>query len=210
VQLGNIYDRWQARGGITRYDGTRAASALRAGASGYPALYGRFQGSTRPAAMTPPADTLALNPYSRPAASARPGEVPRGAQLLSEVRQTPGGGRDLYASPDGSVYRRKDDGWYRRQAGGGWSYFAPTQGTIDRGQVASARGAQAAGAGGAIRPAAAGVQGRGSRVPDSGRQVRAQEVANLERQYYARSLGQMRSQNARPARNFNRPVGRRR
>ena len=207
----NVYDRWQARNGITHYDrgaGARATAAQRTGASGYPAIYGRFQGNTRPAPMTPPGDTLALNPYSRPQTSARPGEIPHGAQLLTNVRQAPGGGRDLYASPDGNVYRRKDDGWYRRQPGGNWSYFAPTQGTIGR-------GAQSAGAGGAVRPvaarspASAGVQGRGSRVPDSGHQARAQEVANLERQYYARSLGQMRAQNARPARNFGRPGGRR-
>ena len=218
----NIYDRWQGRNGITHYDraaGARANAAPWTGVSGYPALYGRFKGSTRPAPMAPPPNTLALNPYSRPQTSVSPGEIPRGAQLLNTVRQAPGGGRDLYASPDGSVYRRKDDGWYRRQAGGGWNYFAPTQGSIERDRLASARGAQSSGAGAVYRPtagrdsASARTQARGSRVPDTGAEARAAEVANLERQYYARSLGQMRAQNWRPSRNVARPAqpaGRRR
>jgi hypothetical protein len=117
------------------------------------------------------------------------------------------------------VYRRQNDGWYRRQAGGGWSYFAPTQGKIERDRLASARGAQPGGAGGVYRPtpgggaAAARMQGRDGRVPDTGFEARAHEVAALEREYYARSLGQMRAQNWRPKGNFNRPVrggGRRR
>jgi hypothetical protein len=218
----NVYDRWQGRNGITHYDRSERTSANPgpwSPVSGYPALYGRFQGSTRPAAMTPPPNTLALNPYSRPQAVTRPGEVPRGAQLLTTVRQTSGGGRDLYASPDGNIYRRQADAWYRRQPGGGWSYFAPTQGKIERDRMASARGGQAAGAGGVYRPTAGGaaaaarMQARGSRVPDTGFEARQQEVAALERQYYARSLGQMRAQNSRPSRNFARPArpaGRRR
>ena len=123
--------------------------------------------------------------------------------MLTTVRQAPGGGRDLYASPDGNVYRRKDDGWYRRQAGGGWSFFAPTQGAIERDRLASARGAQPPAAGPSIGPPpdASGVRanagawrsGAGHRF-----QARAQEVAALERQYYARSLAQMRAQNWRP------------
>jgi len=216
----NVYDRWQGRNGITHYD--RPARAAGGGGpwapvSGYPALYGRFQGSTRPAAMTPPPNTLALNPYSRPQTATRPGEIPRGAQLLTNVRQAPGRGRDLYASPDGNIYRRRDDGWYRRQAGGGWSFFAPTQGQIQRDRLASARGGQPGGA--VYRPtpgpgaASARLQARGGRVPDTGFEARAHEVAALERQYYARSLGQMRAQNWQPSRNFARParpVGRRR
>jgi hypothetical protein len=169
--------------------------------------------------LIPPANALALNPYSRPPSSLQPGQVPHGAQLLTAVRQTPGGGRDLYASPDGNVYRRKADGWYRRQAGGGWSFYAPAQGPLERDRLASARGGQPGGAGAVYRPtpgegrAAAGMAARGGRVPDSGFQARAQEVAALERQYYARSLAQMRAQNWRPSGNFARPVrpgGRRR
>lgn len=169
--------------------------------------------------MPLPANTMALNPYARPSAPARAGEMPRGAQLLSGIRQAPGGGRDLYASPDGNVYRRRDDGWYRRQPDGRWDFFAPTQGQIARSQLAGARGGEAAGAGGVYRPVAGqdGAPGRvpprGGRVPDTGFEARAQEIAALERQYYARSLGRMRAQNWRPAGGFGRPArpaGRRR
>jgi hypothetical protein len=215
----NVYDRWQGRHGVTHHDrgaGAPAASSPWAPVSSHPAQYGRFQGSKRPAAMTPPPNTLALNPYSRPQTAARSGEIPRGAQLLTNVRQSSGGGRDLYASPDGNVYRRQADAWYRRQPGGGWSYFAPTQGKIERDRASAAGGAQA---GGVYRPAAGGgaggarAQAARNRVPDAGFQARAQEVAALERQYYARSLGQMRAQNSRPSRNVARPArsgGRRR
>jgi len=54
---------------------------------------------------------------------------------------------------------------------------------------------------------------RGDGVPNLGAQRSAQEIAALERQYYARSLGQMRTQYSRPSRNVARPVrpaGRRR
>ena len=129
--------------------------------------------------MRPPADTVALNPYTRPKSSVRPGEVPQGAQRLSAVRQAPGGGRDLYASPDGSVYRRKNDGWYRRQSGGGWDFYAPLQGAEAGKQSAGARSAQKAGPAGAT-PGRGTIAGR-ARVPDSGVQARAQEVAALER-----------------------------
>src|SRR5213075_1844966 len=108
-----------------------------------------------------------------------------------------------------------NDGWYRRQAGGNWNFYAPTQGQVQRGQIGLATGAQPAGAGGGYRIATgpnapARTQGRGDRVPNAGAEVRAQEVAALERQHYARALGQMRAQNYRPAGNFSRSVGRRR
>src|SRR5262249_31176307 len=202
----NIYDRWQGRNGVIHHNrptGAVAPSKL-AGFSGYPALYGRFKGSSRVAALAPPPNTLALNPYSRPASSVRPGETPRGAQLLSTVRHSPGGGRDLYASPDGDIYRRKDDGWYRRESGGGWKFFATTQGQMQGDRLAAARGAQPSGAGAVARPGGADVGRRdtrsGARVPNVGSEARAQQVAALEREYYARSLAQMRAQNFRPAR----------
>ena len=211
----NIYDRWQSRPGVTPHDraGIAADRAQRPSFSGFPALYGRFRGSARPAALAPPAHTLALNPHSRPATAPRSREIPRGAQLLSSVRKSPGAGRDLYASPDGNVYLRKPDGWYRRQAGGNWSYFAPTQGQIGQGQIATARnGKQASNPGvNRISPGAGNPSAR-QRVPDAGTRADAQQLAELERQYYARSLAQMRTQNVRPA-NVARPVrggGRRR
>src|SRR5262249_13870480 len=156
----------------------------------FPATYGRYQGTTRPEPMKPPPSTLALNPYSRPQAPTRAGDVPHGAQLLSAVRQSPGGGRDLYASADGNIYQRRNNGWYRRQADGNWSFYAPTQGQTQRGQKGSATVAQRGGVSGAYRaapganvPAARAQAGR-DRIPNAGREVQAREVAALERQYY--------------------------
>lgn len=157
-----------------------------------------------------PANAVALNPYSRPTTPARPGEVPRGAQLLTDVRQSPSGGRDLYASPDGQVYQRRPEGWYRRQPTGGWQLYAPTQGALQRppggmtAQASSARGSGATAAG-VYRPQAA-ARGGGdrstalaNRLPNSGLEARPADVAALERQYYARSLAQTRAQNWRGA-----------
>ncbi|MCI0745501.1 MAG: hypothetical protein L0Y58_08860 [Verrucomicrobia subdivision 3 bacterium] len=207
--LENIYERWQGRNGVTHHDRSdrTASRAAQAGISfsGHPALYGRFKGSKHPAELPLPANTLAVNPYARPRTTVRPGEMPRGAQLLTTIRQSPGGGRDLYASPDGNVYLRKSGGWYRREASGGWSFFAPTQGTVE-GHRAALGGVQSGPGGDVYRPMAArgagagNLQDRGDRVPDMGDRVRAQEVADLEREYYARSLAQMRAQKSRPAR----------
>jgi hypothetical protein len=205
----NAYDRWQGRHGVTQHDRPAApAAAARSavGFTGYPAIYGRYRGAAKPAPLSPPANTVALNPYSRPQSPVRQGEIPRGAQLLATVRQSAGGGRDLYASPDGGVYLRKSDGWYRRESGGQWKFAAPAQGQIERNPVAGARGAAPAGAGNAYRVAAGGgVAARAGRLPDTGFEPRAQEIAALEREYYARSLGQFRAENwgghrARPAR----------
>ncbi len=149
--------------------------------------------------------------------------MPRGAQLLSSVRQAPGGGRDLYASPDGGVYQRRNDGWYRRQPEGRWAFYAPTQGTVDHQQLASGQGMQTpsglaanrSGSGRAVSGTARAAAPSGlaaHRPPNSGVQPRAQQVSDLERQYYARALGQMKAQNWRAA-NVSRPVragGRRR
>lgn len=203
--IDNVYDRWQS-GIVTPHD--RVAGAANHAAqwrdySGYPALYGRFSGTTRPMAMTPPVDTIALNPYTRPQTGNRIGDVPRGAQLLTSVRQSPGGGRDLYASPDGNIYQRRSDGWYRNQGGGKWSFYAPAQGTLNRGQVQGASGGQVAGAAdvyrlNAARNMGAGTQRRDNQAPNVGARDRAQNVAALDRQYYARNLGQARAQNSRP------------
>jgi len=217
--LENIYDRWQGRPGVAPHDRTEAPSAARAATApfrGYPAVYGRFRGATRPEPLAPPPNTVALNPYSRPASALRQGEVPHGAQLLSAVRQSPGAGRDLYASPDGGVYLRKSDGWYRRETGGRWQLVAPTQGTVERNQLAAGRGT--GGGPGAsvyrVAPGAgAGLQGRAGRVPGAGFEARAFDVAALERDYYARSLAQYRAQNWRASGNVRRSVrggGRRR
>jgi hypothetical protein len=209
----NVYDRWRTGNSVTPHDRPARAGASRTPStsySGFPALYGRFKGNAGGAAASPPANTLALNPYSRPSNVSRPGQTPSGAQLLSAVRQAPGGGRDLYASPDGSVYMRKNNGWYRREAGAGasdrWNFVAPAQGSKAAERAASARAGQSPGAGAAQRarsaPNAANAPGvRGdrldNRVPDVGSRVRDQDIAALEREYYARSLSQMRQQNWR-------------
>ncbi len=206
--IDNIYDRWQGRNGVTHHDQSVPAARAQASAAftGHPAMYGRFKGAGRAAELTPPANTLALNAYTRPQTPVRTGEIPRGAQLLTSVRQSSGGGRDLYASPDGNVYQRRSDGWYRRETTGGWNFYAPTKGTMERDQTALGGGAQRLGGGDVNRPAPArggapgNFPGRGDRVPDAGYQARAQEVANLEREYYARSLAQVRAQNSRAAR----------
>lgn len=204
--IDNVYERWQGRNGVSHHDGLpRAAAKTQAGTfTGHPALYGRYKGAVRAAELSPPAHTLALNAYARPQTPVRPGEMPRGAQLLTTVRKSPGGGRDLYASPDGNVYQRRSDGWYRREAAGRWTLYAPTHGAIERDRAASI-GAQRSGSDvyrlTPTRGAASGNLPRhGDRLPDAGYQARAHEVANLEREYYARSLAQMRAQNTRTVR----------
>src|SRR5262249_2948192 len=86
----NIYDRWQTPG-VTPHDRVSVSQdrAQRQPFSGYPALYGRFKGTTRATPLLPPANTIALNPYARPQTAARAGDMPHGAQLLSTVRQSP-------------------------------------------------------------------------------------------------------------------------
>ena len=211
--IDNIYDRWREGDHVVPHDrAVTAVGALRVGEGWgkYPAVYGRFQGSTRPAALTPPANTLALNPYARPQGTMRPGEIPHGAELLTTVRQSPGGGRDLYAAPDGQVYLRKNDGWYRRQSGGNWSYAAPLPGAADRKRAApAAQSAQRP-----VNPYAA-QNARAQAVanrPDS-RANNQVDVPALEREYAARQLAQQRQQYNRPAANnvrrpapVNRPV----
>ena len=204
--IDNIYGRWGSGNSVTPHDrpaGTEYASGVPTIYGGYPAMYGRFQGGARATPWTPPPNTLALNPYSRPEAAASAGAVPGGAQLLDTVRQSPGGGRDLYASPDGNIYQRKNDGWYRRGAGGNWDFYAPAQGAAQRNQGTAAQGAPAAraGAGTAARPnaPAAGTQARANQMPNAGAQARSQDAAALDRDYYARNLGQNRAQNVRPA-----------
>jgi hypothetical protein len=206
----NVYDRWAGRNGVSHHDPSRRSSGtLLNTSSGYPAQYGRFRGSTRAAELAPPANTLAVNPFSRPKAPLRPGDVPHGAQLLTRVSQQPGGGRDLYASHDGNVYLRRDDAWYRREGNGGWSFHAPTQTSVDRTRAGSTTRAQQSAAprnmdrsfgAHSTRPGDDFGRGDRDRISDVDRQARAQELASIEREYYARSLAQMRSQNVRAGR----------
>ena len=203
AMIDNIYDRWNTPG-VMPHD--RATTAARAAAlqnySGYPALYGRFRGATGTTPFRPPASTLALNPYSRPGTPFRPGETPQGAQLLSAVRQSPGGGRDLYASPDGNIYQRRTDGWYRQGGGGNWNYYAPVQGQIQTSDsLVAGNGANRINAQNAAA-ARAQAANRVANMPNVNAQARAQaaqRTADLDRQYYSRQLGQARAQNMRQA-----------
>jgi hypothetical protein len=130
----------------------------------------------------------------------RRGETPRGATLLTTVRQSPGGGRDLYAAPDGQVYLRKNDGWYRRE-GKNWSYVSPPQAVADRARANSGRnpaiampGAQAPTA----RP-----QAIANHPANAAANVRQADVSALERERAARQLAQQRQQNVQPSRSSN-------
>jgi len=199
--IDNLYDRWQSPSVRPHDRVTGERARLSSLQNGYPALYGRFKGATGRTPWLPPADTLALNPYARSQSSLHAGNVPHGAQLLASVRQSPGAGRDLYAAPDGNVYQRRTDGWYRQAAEGKWDFFSPTQGQIERGQIA--RGQAAAGAGpyriAGAQNASAMSQARVNQGANFNQQTRAQVAANLDRQYYARQVGQARAQNMRPA-----------
>jgi hypothetical protein len=204
----NRYDRWREGDHVTPHDRLGAAAAARrteGGLGNYPTLYGRFRNGARAAALSPPANTLALNPYARPQGATRPGEIPRGATLLTTVRQSPGGGRDIYATQDGQVYLRKNDGWYQRQ-GGNWNYVAALQGAENRGRAGTgARAANVPNVQYTPRQSVA------TRLPDSGAYARqANNVSAMEREHAARALAQQRQQNVQASRNINRqaPVNR--
>jgi hypothetical protein len=193
----NVYDRWQGRNGVSHHNRAAASAAGLGSAafSGYPAVYGRFRGATGTERMTPPAQTLALNPYSRPTSAIRPGDVPHGAQLLRSVHQNANSGRDLYASPDGNVYLRKNDGWYRREAGGNWNRFAAIQSQVQKGVTEAPLAAQAPGARAELRQSSSrNADATPRNIPNVGGEARSEQVAALEREYYARSLADARAQ----------------
>lgn len=193
--IDNIYDRWNAPG-VRPHDRLAGTAAkLSALQNGYPALYGRFRSTAGRTPFLPPADTIALNPYSRTQNALRPGEMPTGAQLLKNVRQSSGGGRDLYAAQDGNIYQRRTDGWYRQATGGKWDYFAPAQGArLDRGQIAVGN---AVAGGGQNRAAAQSAVAARAQARGYQGQAQQQVAADLDRQYYARQVGQARAHNMR-------------
>jgi hypothetical protein len=200
----NAYQRWREGDQVVPHDRIAANAAGRPALDqngNYPTRYGRFQGTTRPAAMMPPADTLVLNPYVRPQGQLRAGEVPRGAALLTTVRQSPGGGRDLYAAPDGQVYQRKNDGWYQRQ-GSGWNFVSPPTGVAERARSGAEARTIAMPAAPNVNNARA--QAVGNRQPSVANN-RTVDVSALEREYSARALAQQRQQNLQSNRNVNRP-----
>jgi hypothetical protein len=122
----------------------------------------------------------------------------------------PGGARDYYASPDGNVYRRANESWYRREPNGGWSFYASAQARIESHPQSGSQVPQLSPAGGNRQGTSSGpgVPTRappGDRLADARSTARAEELASLERQYYARALAQMRAQNSRPG-NYARPA----
>ena len=202
ASIDNIYDRWHGPG-VTPHDRAVGSAANRSALqnySGYPALYGRFQGPAGRTQFSPPANTLALNPYSRPQMARHTGEIPRGSQLLTTMQQSPGAGRDLYAGTDGNIYMRRNNGWYREGARGNWDFYAPAQGQMERGLYT--HGQAVANGGGEYRiansPNAVGAMGQVFGTGRSGGPAPAQISAGLDQQYYARQLGKARAQNWSP------------
>jgi hypothetical protein len=151
---------------------------------------------------------LAVNPYARPQAAVKRGEIPRGAALLTQVRQSPGGGRDLYAAPDGQVYLRKDDGWYQRQ-GGNWNYVSPPQAVVQRARANTGE-RPAIAMPNTPNPRAQAVANR----PNVGGNMQQPNIQALERERAARQIAQQRQENiqqnrgniSRPSAPVNRPV----
>lgn len=210
--IDNVYDRWRDDDHVTPYNRAQTAAAARRLAENgvnYPALYGRYRNSANAQRLVPPANTLAVNPYTRPQGELKRGETPRGATLLTQVRQSPGGGRDLYAAPDGQVYLRKNDGWYQRQ-GGNWNYVSPPQAVVQRARANTGE-----------RPAIAmpntpntRAQAVANRPAVGGGNYQQQNIQALERERAARQIAQQRQQNiqqnraniSRPSAPVNRPV----
>jgi hypothetical protein len=206
--IDNVYDRWREGDHVTPHDGIEnPALARRLAQNGvnYPALYGRYRNSANAQRLLPPANTLAINPYARPQTEVRRGETPRGATLLTTVRQSPGGGRDLYAAADGQVYLRKNDGWYRRE-GKNWNFVSPPQAVAARAQANSGRNPAIAMP--AAQPQNARAQAVANRPANVGANARQADVSALERERATRQLAQQRQQNARPNVQPNRNVSR--
>ncbi len=120
----NAYDRWpRAAGGAYT---VRAVNVAFEDGMGYPTMYGRFAGARRAVPMPVPARASLVNPYASWAGATRSGEDLRGAQQLTRgLRVGSTASRDLYATSDGSIYRRQDGNWYRGDAAGKWAYAAP-------------------------------------------------------------------------------------
>jgi hypothetical protein len=111
-----------------------------------------------------------------------------------------GGGRDLYASPDGNVYLRKPDGWYRQQADGKFTRYAAAQTVANTRTTPAGAGTGAQVSPNLQRPASTGV----NRGPGETYEARSRDVADLERQYYARTLAETRNRQVQPVRNVSR------
>jgi len=204
------YGRWQGSKQVTPHDSS-SASPWSSQFTGHPALYGRFSRG-RSATLAPPESTLLLNPYTRFETPARAGVLPHGAEALRTASK---GGRDLDASPDGNIYQRRENGWYRRQAGNSWSLAASTPGKVEMVNLPAGQ-LRSVSSDGKNRMAAVHTirtEGGVNRVPDAGSGRNPEMMAAMEREYYARALSQMRQQGGIQAysrRTTTRPGGRRR
>lgn len=185
VNRGSVYNEW------LRADGERAyvarANMDRAAGAGYPTMYGRFAGATRAVPMSIPARAALANPYA-----AAPGVPIRGAagkgaeQLWGSAKVGSQAARDLYATSDGSIYRRQEGKWYRAGADGKWAYVTPAVGpktTAYHPETVA----------GYDRPAAY----RPVETPVVA--PRVDDAAALDRDYYARAMAERSVQQGHPA-----------
>jgi hypothetical protein len=186
VNRATPYDAWPRAAGTPCAREARAVSD-RAQGYGYPTMYGRFAGTTLPAPLTIPSQASLVDPFgTAPRAQARQAAEGRGAEQLRSVRVGSAASRDLYALPNGDIYRRQDGNWYRAQANGDWRYVAPAVGPATSAyhpdMVASYdRPAE-------YRPTAAPADYRRPALP-----------AGLDEDYYARAAGERYYQDWRPA-----------
>ena len=119
VNAARVYDRWPRAAANGAY--VARANADRALGVGYPTTYGRFAGAAVAVPMRIPPRASLANPYAR-----LPGNT---AEVAAEsLKVGSAEARDLYATPDGSIYRRQEGKWYRAEAGGHWGYVAPAVG----------------------------------------------------------------------------------
>jgi hypothetical protein len=183
VNAGSAYDNWPRAA-----DGTYAARAAvdRAAGVGYPTTYGRFAGATRAVPMSVPARASLVDPYAKTPASVNPTAASRAAeQTMQSLRVGSDASRDLYASPDGNIYRRQDGKWYQPAADGHWAYVAPAVGPETHPYHPATMAAYDRPV--AARPAAAATDYR-----------RPPETAQMDQDYQARAMAERSYQQSRP------------
>jgi hypothetical protein len=188
VNAANVYDAWpraesapRAASAASAASAPRAARALpdTAAGYGYPTTYGRFAGTTRPVPLPVPAQATLVNPYAAlPGARYRASEVARGAeQQRQALRVGSAAARDLYATPGGDIYCRRDGNWYRAGANGTWNYASAAAGPRTSAYQPQIPASYA-------RP-----QAVAPAVPSAAAYNRAADVQALDRDYYARAAG---------------------
>ena len=173
VNQGSVYERWPRAAADRGY--VARATFDRAAGFGYPTEYGRFAGATRAVPMALPARASLVDPYAR---------VPA-AQAMPAARVGSAEARDLYATPEGTIYRRQEGKWYRADTAGHWAYVSPAAGPVTHpyhpATVANYEHPAAYGA--AATPRA---------------DARPPEARSLDQDYYGRAQGE-RNYQSRPA-----------